>query len=181
MKAIILLSGGLDSLACVAFHRNSGHDVSGLFVDYAQAARTKERTAVKRLSASLRLPLRTVDVQGVSVPRGFIPGRNALLLSVALTLVPSEPCFVAIGIHAGTPYADCTETFVGRVQAIYDLYRSGTALVSAPFLAWSKLDIWRYLKSVGYPIEASYSCELGLKQPCGKCLTCADLDILYAS
>lgn len=43
----------------------------------------------------------------------------------------------------------------------------------------NKIEVWEYAKSKRVPINLTYSCELGLKQPCGKCPSCKDLIILY--
>lgn len=179
-RALVLLSGGLDSLACVAFARAAGFDTTALFVDYGQAAAAREGEAVDRLSRRLQLSVQHVTLTGVSVLGGFIPGRNAVLLSVALMAAPFHSGVFLIGIHDGTGYADCEPGFVDRMQGIFDLYAEGRVRILAPFAAWTKGDIWNYLATTDFPADMTYSCELGLDQPCGGCRTCADLVVLHA-
>ena len=84
-----------------------------------------------------------------------------------------------MGIHAGTEYADCSESF--RVAAEAALHAGGdTALqISAPFVEWKKNDIFDYCVRRRVPVEATYSCEVG-GPACGLCLSCRDRSFFYA-
>jgi len=180
MNALVLFSGGLDSLACVAFYRASDCQVTALFVDYGQPAAKREGQAVRRLGRVLNVPVRRVRVVGVDSPPGLVPGRNAMLLNIALMSLTFRTGLVVLGVHSGTSYPDCTWSFIKRMQDIYDLYTGGEVRVVAPFLEWSKRQVWEFLAESGYPASFAYSCELGLSQPCGKCASCADLEQLHA-
>ena len=88
---------------------------------------------------------------------------------------------IAIGIHSGTNYFDCSTSFFQSVAQIVEGYTDNTIQITAPFLTWSKKDIIQYCFLEGIPLELTYSCELGLQQPCSKCLTCKDLITIYDS
>jgi 7-cyano-7-deazaguanine synthase len=88
---------------------------------------------------------------------------------------------IATGIHSGTNYIDCTPNFISSLQRVINIYSGGEIILAAPFLNWNKLDIWNYCKIKNVPYKITYSCEMGLKQPCGKCLSCKDLTKLYVS
>jgi Predicted PP-loop superfamily ATPase len=180
-QAIVLMSGGLDSMATADFLAKAGHHVTGLFVDYGQPSRARERVAARAVATSLDMPLRTCVVPGLRPPKpAEMPGRNGLLLHVALHVSTPFAGLIALGIHSGSGYSDCTPTFVEASQAVFDIYTAGTVSVTAPFVEMTKRDIWEYCKEEQLPIDLSYSCELGLDSPCGRCSSCDDRQRLIA-
>jgi 7-cyano-7-deazaguanine synthase len=181
MKVVVLLSGGVDSTACLAYYRRQRRQyVSALHVNYGQSARVRELRAARAVSAHYGVRLRTIRVSATRALDGYIPARNALLLTLALMHFGSGSGLVSLGIHAGTRYADCTPDFVRAMQAVFDVYAQGTVVIDAPFVEWRKGDIWRYLQKRRAPIRLTYSCELGKRQPCGTCPSCHDIQILGA-
>lgn len=178
MHALVLLSGGLDSLACLLHYRRTKVTVSTLFVDYGQPAADQEFAAVSRLSSALRFPVASASVRGLAVSQGFVRGRNALLLQLGLMRFQENSGVVGIGVHAGTSYSDCSASFIRDTQRLFDLYADGTVQVDAPFLSWSKRDIWEFLLEHHAPVGLTYSCERGGEQPCGNCRSCQDTYVL---
>ena len=172
---LVLLSGGVDSAACAAFYRSQRSDVSALFVDYGQGALRQERRAARRIAKHGRIPLSTIEILGLGpFGKGYIPARNALLLTAALSHWQARKGMIALGIHSGTTYADCSQGFVDAVQRLFDVYTDGRARVTCPFLAWTKAQIWTYCREAGVPLDLTYSCERGGDRPCGRCLSCKD-------
>jgi 7-cyano-7-deazaguanine synthase len=127
--------------------------------------------------AAINLSEAQIDVG--PIPSGVILGRNALLLSVALMILPT-PRILALGIHAGTSYPDCSPAFVASMQGLMDVYSDGQVRVGAPFLSWSKGDIWAYVRSTDAAWRHCYSCEHGGELPCGICPSCKDVEALNA-
>jgi len=109
-----------------------------------------------------------------------LPGRNGLLIHTVTAALSPGSGVIALGIHAGTPYPDCSDRFVIAMQALLDVYSSGTLRLDAPFVLWQKRDVWSYARELGVPLELTYSCELGLEQPCGRCESCEDVSMLNA-
>lgn len=178
----VLLSGGIDSSACVAFYLEHGFSVSGAFIDYGQAANLNEAHAAKIISEYYKIPLKQFMCSGFHKKKeGYIRGRNAFFLIAALMELSEKKSIIAMGIHSGTEYIDCSSMFINDMQSIFDSYTNGVIQIGVPFLKWTKNDIWSFCKSRSVPIDLTYSCELGLEQPCGKCLSCHDLEVLYAS
>jgi 7-cyano-7-deazaguanine synthase len=179
-NATVLLSGGIDSTACLAFFLEEGVQVKAIFVDYGQAAASREAVAAKAVCTHFGISLYHIRCVGVSAKSaGLIVGRNAFLILAALMEMDEPHGLLAVGIHAGTNYWDCSADFVRHVQAIIDGYTDGRVRLSAPFLDWAKADIWRYCVDHHVPTELTYSCQLGLNQPCGSCLSCRDLEALH--
>ena len=104
----------------------------------------------------------------------MIPGRNAFLLSAALLERPESATAIALGIHSGTDYADCSPEFVKSMQAVYDLYCDGQVVIACPFIDWTKAEVLSYAESMGVPLALTYSCENGSNPPCGRCRSCQD-------
>jgi len=180
-QVLVLLSGGLDSLACLNYYLDRNYSTIALFVDYNQASRKQESKAVKKICGHYKIPLITVDIKGINkTENGYIQGRNAFLLYTALLKFNLPKGIISIGIHASSDYSDCSKFFISRIQETFDIYTQGRIRIDAPFVNWSKGEIWQYSKDNNIPVDLAYSCELGLKQPCGICLSCIDLEALNA-
>jgi len=175
MNSIVLLSGGIDSMACVKFYLTQGYDVEGLFFDYGQPALIAERIAAGKIAEYYGIPFRIAQIPHLhSDPLGEIYGRNAVLSICALGLYGYGTYKIAMGLHAGTNYSDCTIGFVDRINCIYDLYANGTVILEAPFIEWSKGQVISYCNDWSLPLDLTFSCEYSGEKPCGKCKSCLD-------
>lgn len=180
-NVLVLLSGGIDSTACIAYYISEGFEVRGLFINYGQLAAGRETEAVTRIMEHYEIPLDRIVVSFCRERgQGFIPGRNAFLLYTALMSFKYKSGLIAVGIHAGTGYWDCSKEFMQHTKPVFEAYTKGSVSVDAPFIQWNKAEIWQYCLKVGVPLKYTYSCELGRVQPCGECLSCRDLEVLYA-
>lgn len=174
-EVLVLLSGGLDSAACLNFFIDIGRPTSCLFIDYQQPAIKQESCAAKSIANYYDVALYKAQWRGQSVKNsGFIAARNAFLLMAALMECPKQITTVALGIHAGTNYPDCSPAFLDLMQNIFNIYSKGSIRLAAPFVDWKKADIWEYAQSNGIPIDKTYSCEAGQTPTCGHCLSCLD-------
>lgn len=178
---LVLLSGGIDSCATLALYRRRAMSLSALFVDYGQSASAHELRAAEKVARHYEVQLSTIRCSGFrKFDAGYIRGRNALLLQIALAAAPFEVGQIAIGLHDGTSYADCTAAFVGEMQRAFDIYGHGKIRVVAPFIDQEKRAIVAFCRDAGAPIEVTYSCERGTDPPCGTCLSCLDRVALNA-
>ena len=174
-QATVLLSGGVDSAAVASFLRNHDFELRALFVDYGQAALVQERRAAKRVAAFLGCPLSQIAVSGPKLyGPGELLGRNAFLLFAALFSMSHLPNLIGIGIHAGTPYFDCSESFLNSIDRLISEHTDGKTRVVAPFLRWTKREVMSYFAETDVPAGLTYSCEIGAKKACGKCSSCKD-------
>ena len=175
MKIVVLLSGGVDSSCCVAFYRQAGHEVTGTFVDYGQPVNKREEGSAIAIANHYGIPLQVIRSEGP--PQTFggeIAGRNAFLVFAAFLHAPLKVGLMALGIHAGSPYYDCSEHFVDHVNALLAGYSDGKVSVAAPFLGWSKKAVFDFCHEAKVPVEITWSCEVGPLVPCGRCLSCED-------
>ena len=179
-ETIVLFSGGVDSTACADYLQKRGNRVRGLFVDYGQKAAPFERAAAEQLSTFLNIGLSLIRfVTERSFGGGEIAGRNAFLVFASiLDDSHSESRLIALGLHAGTPYYDCSPAFLEAINRLVSEYTDGRTRVIAPFIDWTKRDIVDYALRAGLPIHVAYSCEVGGLPPCGSCLSCRDRRML---
>jgi 7-cyano-7-deazaguanine synthase len=173
-QAVVLLSGGLDSAACAALLLGGKRRVSALFVDYGQAARVHELGAARAVAKHYSLHLDEVAVSGIATSEGEIPGRNAFLVYTGVLAAKGRATTLAIAIHNGTPYFDCSASFLESVRALTAECTDGKVQVVAPFIDWTKRQIFEYCVANAVPVHLTYSCERGEIPECGRCLSCGD-------
>jgi 7-cyano-7-deazaguanine synthase len=181
-RVLVLSSGGIDSTGCIKFFKKMKFDVEAMFFDYGQISRRNEYKAVTDVANYFKVRLWVTKIKAeTEFSNGLIQGRNAVFYFSGLMNFKWKSGLIASGIHKGTPYYDCSDSFLKDIQRIFDGYSNGTVKASAPFLMFSKKEIWNYCKNEKVPLKLTYSCELGLTQPCGVCDTCKDLLEIYAS
>lgn len=180
-KVHLLLSGGIDSAACLQYFKSIGATVCPLFLDYGQPARDAERKSAEAISEFFGVRLRAVNVRGVLIPSsGEILGRNSLLISTALLNMNPGVGLISLGIHAGSPYFDCGTVFVDLWDKLLFGYTDGKVQLSVPFLRWAKTDIVSFCVDHNVPLSLTWSCESSATSPCGTCLSCKDRESLNA-
>lgn len=174
-NAIVLLSGGIDSAACTRFLQDRGVVARCIFVDYGQAAARHERLSASSVAKLLAVDCSVVEVVGTrKFGAGKILGRNGFLILTALLSADITSGTIALGIHAGTQYYDCTPAFLASIDRVVAEYSDGCIHVIAPFISWSKKQIFDYYVGAGLPTQLTYSCEAGTDPPCGECASCQD-------
>ena len=180
-RAWLLLSGGIDSTACLAFYLKEKFHVECFHISYSQPASRHERAAAERVARHFDVPLKILRWSGsAEFMPGEIVGRNAFLFLGALIEMEGNAGILAIGIHSGTPYFDCSQAFLSSMQSVFDGYCDGRVRLAAPFIEWSKQQVFAFCESEGVPIDLTYSCEKGTDQPCGEYLSCRDRGPLRA-
>lgn len=177
-SATVLLSGGIDSALCAHMLLNEGHTVQGLFVDYGQRVAARERVAASAVAAGLGIELQLMRLEGGAARgSGELRGRNALLLSVAVFEMPGRDGIVACGIHAGTPYYDCSPAFADTMGRLIAEQSDGRLQLSCPLLLMSKKEVYEAFLEAGLPLDITYSCEAA-EVACGGCASCLDRQAL---
>ena len=173
--ALVLLSGGLDSMACIYYYINQGFDVKASFIDYGQKAEKNEYLSASAISSYFGVSLEKLSFKSLNkFGLGEHKGRNAFLIFAAILSNPGVEGLISMGIHATTNYYDCSELFEKEINRLLCGYFDGTVIFSAPFIKWSKKMIYMYCKENCLPIDLTYSCEEGNDIPCGECCSCLD-------
>ncbi len=173
--AIVLLSGGIDSTACVAYYLKQNLRPIGLFISYGQAAAKRELKSAKQVAKYYGIKLEISNILlGYKFGSGEIKGRNAVFLLTALMKYSELTGVIALGIHAGSPYYDTTKKFVNDMRKVLASYTDGRIQLDVPFLKLTKPMIYQFCMDNNVPIKLTYSCEKSGKKPCGICNSCLD-------
>lgn len=197
-RAVVLVSGGLDSAVALAFARDEGRECHALTVDYGQRHRVElqsaEAVARSLGTASWRVVeagLRAVggsaltddiavpEAGGDGVPATYVPARNLLFLSIAAGLAETlgaEEVYIGANVVDYSGYPDCRPEFLAAFEAAA---RLGTVScpslrVVAPLLQLDKPTIIREGLRRGVDFALTWSCyDPGPDGPCGRCDACA--------
>jgi 7-cyano-7-deazaguanine synthase len=200
-SAVVLLSGGLDSMVCAGIAREQGYSVIALTIDYNQRHRV-ELEAARRIAEQLAdrqvvLPLDlrafggsalTSDIAvpkegvGEGIPVTYVPARNTIFLSVALALAEASGArdlFIGVNALDYSGYPDCRPEFIAEFEKLANVAtRAGAEgepfTVHAPLQHMSKADIAREAARLGLDAGLSHSCYDPLPdgRHCGRCDAC---------
>jgi len=200
-SAVVLLSGGLDSMVCAGIAREQGYSVIALTVDYNQRHRA-ELEAARAIAANLAerhivLPLDlrafggsalTSDIAvpkegiGGGIPVTYVPARNTIFLSLALGLAEASGArdiFIGVNALDYSGYPDCRPEFIagfGRLANVAT--KAGVEgdgfTFHAPLQHMSKAEIAREAERLGLDSALSHSCydPLADGRHCGRCDAC---------
>ena len=202
-KAVVLLSGGLDSTVCMAVAKSRGLALFPITFDYHQrhnielesAKKVAQFYGVQRhlivetnmdaiggsalTDAAIDVP--TGDVARTEVPATYVPARNLIFLSYALSYAEVLGArFVFIGVNAVdySGYPDCRPEFIRRFQALADFSTKAAAVegrpigIEAPLQALSKKEIVLLGSRLSAPLSLTHSCYRGGEKACGVCDSC---------
>ena len=200
-QAVVLLSGGLDSMVCAALAREAGFAVLALTIDYHQRHRI-ELEAARRIAADLAdrhlvLPLDlsrfggsalTADIAvpkdgaGEGIPVTYVPARNTVFLSLALAwaeAMGARDLFVGVNALDYSGYPDCRPEFVAAFETLANqATKAGVEgdrfTVHAPLIHMTKADIAREADRLGLDVGMSHSCYDPAPGggACGRCDAC---------
>jgi len=200
-QAVVLLSGGLDSMVCAGLAREAGFKVLALTVDYHQRHRV-ELDAARKIAATLAdrhivLPLdlsafggsaltSDLDVPkdglGEGIPVTYVPARNTVFLSLALAWAEAaraRDIFVGVNALDYSGYPDCRPEFVEAFEALANkATKAGVEgdpfTLHSPLLRMTKADIAREAARLGLDAGLSHSCYDPAADggACGLCDAC---------
>jgi 7-cyano-7-deazaguanine synthase len=172
-SSVVLLSGGIDSAVVLAFLVDQGWPVEALFIDYGQLPVDRERCASRGLAAAYDADWEEVSVAPLrTAPFSEVPGRNDMLVAIAAAARPAS--HVAVGVHAGTRYVDCSPAYVDAWQALFDLEYGGSRQLLVPLREFSKPAVLELAAKLSVPLGLTWSCE-DHEGPCGVCSSCRDI------
>jgi 7-cyano-7-deazaguanine synthase len=201
-RAIVLLSGGLDSATVLAIARSRNYECYALSIEYGQRHRA-ELDAARRIAAALGAhEHRTmrVDLAGIGgsaltdatvavpealapgIPVTYVPARNTLFLSLALgwaEVIGAADIFVGVNAIDYSGYPDCRPAFIKAFEQLAQVatkagVEGGRFQIHAPLIQMSKADIIRAGSSLGVDFGATVSCYQATAEgrACAKCDSC---------
>lgn len=194
-KAIVLLSGGMDSAVSLYLARKRGYKPYCLIFDYGQrhkkeldsAKRIARKTNSKYFVLKIRLPwkssalldkrLKVPENRSLKgVPVTYVPARNTIFISFALSFAESLGAgriFIGANAIDFSGYPDCRPIYFKKFNELAGkaVKRKGIR-IEVPLLHKTKKDIVKIGKTLGVPFHLTWSCYKGGKKPCGKCDAC---------
>ena len=201
-RAIVLLSGGLDSATVLAMARSRNYRCYALSVAYGQRHRA-ELDAAQRVAAHLGAHehrIMQVDLAGIGgsaltdpsvavpeisqpgIPTTYVPARNTLFLSLALgwaEVVGANDIFIGVNAVDYSGYPDCRPAFIEEFEKLAQLatkagIEGARFKIHAPLIEMSKADIIQAGLSLGVDFSATVSCYQADAEgrACAKCDSC---------
>ena len=184
MKSVVLLSGGIDSTVCLWMAKAQG-PVWAVNVNYGQIAAESERRRSLMLADGVKASFRHVAIPGLGAvlasaltgagdvaqaSQTVVPGRNAILLSIAAGLAQSigaDTVWIGCNRTDADNYRDCREHFLRGMQDALECYG---VKVRRPLVGMTKAQVIAEARRLLVPLAACSSCYLGTD--CGKCAAC---------
>ena len=201
MKAICLLSGGMDSTTLAYVAKDQGYEIYALHVNYGQRTEQRELRSAKTIAnllgakefievnlgylsqfgdSSLTDPSIAVeeyDEAREGIPNTYVPFRNANLLSIATSFAESrraDAVFIGVQSLDYSGYPDCRPQFIEAFQKVVDTgTRDDTRItLLTPFISMTKGDILLRGLALGVPYQHTWSCYQREDMGCGVCGSC---------
>jgi 7-cyano-7-deazaguanine synthase len=203
-KAVVIISGGMDSVTLLYLAASLGHDVKAISFDYGQRHK-KELLYAQKNCQKLGIDHKIVDLQvinqliqgsaltqeNIEVPDGHytaetmkitvVPNRNSIMMSIAVGYAISIGAEVVFaGMHTGdhTIYPDCRPIFLDAFDVSQRLANEGFSVpkfhIEAPFINIPKDGIAKLGHELGVDYKDTWSCYKGGEKHCGRCGTCVE-------
>ncbi|ACF13954.1 exsB protein [Chloroherpeton thalassium ATCC 35110] len=202
MRAVVLLSGGMDSLVTTAIAAHLGYELAALHINYGQRTEKRELVAFQKICdfyrierrleinfehlsliggsslTDLAMPVTTAKLHSKEIPTSYVAFRNANMLSVAVSwaeVIGANKIFIGAVDEDSSGYPDCRVNFF---QAFNELIKHGTKPdtrieIQTPVISLKKWEIVIKGMELEVPFEHSWSCYKSEHVACGVCDSCA--------
>ena len=194
MKAVCLLSGGMDSTTLAYLAKSKGYKILALHLNYGQRTEGRELASAKKIASLLeaeafieinldyftkfgassltdkKIAVEEFDPARAHIPKTYVPFRNANLLAIATSFAEAraaDAIFIGVQSLDYSGYPDCRPKFI-------DLGTKDTTKITlfAPFIHMTKTDILRVGLELAVPYEHTWSCYRNERKACGTCGSC---------
>jgi 7-cyano-7-deazaguanine synthase len=199
-KAVVLVSGGLDSVTALAMAKDSGFDCYALSVNYGQRHHS-ELDAARRVTDAAAVPLKVLplDLRAIGgsaltddidvpetetsgIPATYVPARNTIMLSLALAwaeVLGADDIFIGVNAVDYSGYPDCRPEFIEAYQSMARLATKagvdgGEINIQTPLIDLTKAEIIRKGIELGVDYSMTVSCYQADVEgrACGVCDSC---------
>ena len=190
-KAVVLLSGGLDSAVCLYLARRVNEGVVGLSFNY-YGRRSVEREAAVKLAAAAGVELIQVEVDFLKeasdvvgapeqlggVTQVYIPARNIIFYGIAAHFAERVGANRIYGGHIKSDalrFQDASEAFFEKFNTLLSNHLVSKGVqVTTPLIRFEKYEVVRLGGDLGVPFEFTWSCYGEGPKPCGECEACKE-------
>lgn len=196
VKAICLVSGGVDSAASAAIAKSQGYKLYCLSFYYGQIAK-RELESSKKIAKALgakehrivnisflkdlygpgvtALMDKSMSMPGKFEPSVIVPFRNGIMLAIAAgyaSSVGADAIFYGPHRDDAPFYPDCRKEFVSAMSKAISIGTDSKMEVKNPLANKSKAYVIKLAVELGVPVELTWSCYLNGKLQCGRCESC---------
>ena len=199
-RAVVILSGGMDSTTAAYIAKNEGYDLIAVHFDYRQRTQRREREAFEAVCDALEVAERYVidlpffaDIgasaltdTSIAVPTGgleegvpvtYVPFRNGIFLSIAAAIAEkegAEALFIGVVEEDSSGYPDCREDFIAAMERAVNLgtKESTRITIRTPLVHLKKEQIVQKAVEEGVPLVLTWSCYQRQERACGVCDSC---------
>jgi len=200
MKAVVILSGGMDSTTAAFIAKSERYEIIPVHFNYGQRTEKRELKAFNDICDHLELENRyvidipffkqigasalvdeniEVPVDGVKpgIPVTYVPFRNGIFLSIAAAVAEkegAEAIYIGVVEEDSSGYPDCTEEFIKNMQkAINSGTKPETNIeIKTPLVHLKKEDIVKTAIKYNVPLHLTWSCYKNEDEACGVCDSC---------
>lgn len=202
-RAIVLVSGGMDSCVTTAMAQEQGHELCLLHLNYGQRTERRELQAfhdladhygvpqAQRLVCSIAhladiggssltdasIPVSAADLENTEIPSSYVPFRNAHILSIGVSwaeVIGAKRLFIGAVYEDSSGYPDCRPEYYA---AFNEVVRLGTATgdirIETPIIYKTKEQIIEEGLRLNAPLHLTWSCYQREDLACGVCDSCA--------
>lgn len=198
-RAIVLLSGGMDSCVCAALAVRD-HEAAAVHISYGQRTEERERQSFiaicRRLNIHDKLMVRNEALRAIGgsaltddeiavpnaesvskgIPVTYVPFRNAHFLAVAVSwaeVLGAEKVYIGAVEPDSSGYPDCRPAYYDAFNAVVKAgTKDGSIQVVTPLIAMRKVEIVRLGLELNAPFDLTWSCYSREDQACGVCDSC---------
>ena len=202
MRAVVLISGGMDSLVVTAQADFLGYDIAAMHVNYGQRTWQKELMAFRRICSHYNIerrleidapflahiggssltdssmPVEKAEFDASEVPTSYVPFRNASFLSMAVSwseVIGANKIFIGAVEEDSSGYPDCRKVFYDAFNKVIELGTKPNTVIEiqTPLIELQKSGIVRKGVELDVPFQYSWSCYKSEGRACGVCDSCA--------
>jgi 7-cyano-7-deazaguanine synthase len=199
-KAVVILSGGMDSTTTAYIAKNQGYEVIAVHFNYGQRTEKRELKAYNDICNELNITKKyvidldfftqigasaltdkniSVPTTGIEegVPVTYVPFRNGIFLSIAGAIAEKEnvkAMFIGVVEEDSSGYPDCTEEFIKSMQESINLgTKKETKIeIKTPLIHLKKEDIVKKAIEQNVNLSLTWSCYQNEDKACGICDSC---------
>lgn len=188
MRAVALLSGGLDSTVSMLLARAEFELVLAITIDYGQRAAAREIEVSQSICREKGIPHRIIQLpfmadfdsglmkaSGQPVTQSWVPNRNGLFLNLAAGFAENlEAGWVICGFNReeGVDFPDNTREYVEAVNQALSYSTQNRVKVLSMVQSMDKVEIFRQAHALGLRLDSLWSCYEGGAEPCMHCPSC---------
>ncbi|QKJ26455.1 7-cyano-7-deazaguanine synthase QueC [Aliarcobacter cibarius] len=200
-KAVVILSGGMDSTLSSYIAKNSGYELIAVHFNYGQRTQERELKAFRDICEKLNvlnkyeidipfftqigasaLTDKTIDVPTSGIEKGivpitYVPFRNGIFLSIASAIAEKEEAsaiYIGVVEEDSSGYPDCSDNFIQDMnKAINEGTKEDTKIrIITPLVHLSKTQIVEESIKLNVPLNLTWSCYKEEIEACGVCDSC---------